>query len=150
MNKDGTPKVVVSTPPEIKVNIVGSGARGMPGKSAYQLWLEEGNMGSKEDFLESLKGEDGYTPIKGTDYFDGYTPIKNVDYFDGEKGDTPSIEHLEEATVQAISNISTTNDMIISQEEQRVIAEQLRQKNKIVVSDTEPVDSIFWLDTSSN
>jgi hypothetical protein len=36
------------------------------------------------------KGDDGYTPIKGVDYFDGedgHTPIKGVDYFDGEKGD---------------------------------------------------------------
>ena len=40
-------------------------------------------------------GEDGYTPIKGIDYFDGvngvdgndgYTPIKGVDYFDGADG----------------------------------------------------------------
>lgn len=43
-------------------------------------------------------GKDGYTPIKGVDYFDGkdgeqgpagkdgYTPIKGVDYFDGEPG----------------------------------------------------------------
>ena len=40
----------------------------------------------------SLKGEPGYTPIKGKDYFDGkdgYTPKKGVDYFDGEAGYTP-------------------------------------------------------------
>jgi hypothetical protein len=39
-----------------------------------------------------IKGEDGYTPIKGVDYFDGkdgYTPIKGVDYFDGHDGYTP-------------------------------------------------------------
>ena len=41
---------------------------------------------------EPLKGEDGYTPVKGVDYFDGedgqdgYTPVKGVDYFDGEDG----------------------------------------------------------------
>ena len=50
------------------------------------------------------KGEDGYTPVKGVDYFDGapgepgkdgapgkdgkdgYTPVKGVDYFDGRDG----------------------------------------------------------------
>ena len=49
---------------------------------------------------EPLKGADGYTPIKGVDYFDGtngtngrdgvdgYTPVKGVDYFDGAKGET--------------------------------------------------------------
>lgn len=38
---------------------------------------------------DELKGKDGYTPIKGVDYFDGedgYTPQKNVDYFDGKDG----------------------------------------------------------------
>lgn len=37
-------------------------------------------------------GKDGYTPIKGVDYFDGkdgYTPIKGIDYFDGKDGYTP-------------------------------------------------------------
>jgi len=53
--------------------------------------------------LVGPEGEDGYTPIKGVDYFDGedgadstvpgpkgddgYTPVKGVDYFDGAKGD---------------------------------------------------------------
>lgn len=44
-------------------------------------------------------GADGYTPIKGVDYFDGsngkdgedgkdgYTPVKGVDYFDGKDGE---------------------------------------------------------------
>ena len=31
-------------------------------------------------------GDDGYSPIKGTDYFDGYSPIKGTDYFDGNDG----------------------------------------------------------------
>lgn len=40
-------------------------------------------------------GKDGYTPVKGVDYFDGkdgdpgYTPVKGVDYFDGNPGYTP-------------------------------------------------------------
>lgn len=33
-------------------------------------------------------GEDGYTPVKGKDYFDGYTPVKGKDYFDGANGKT--------------------------------------------------------------
>jgi hypothetical protein len=54
--------------------------------------------------LRGPKGEDGYTPVKGVDYFDGqpgkdgkdgtngkdgvdgYTPVKGVDYFDGADG----------------------------------------------------------------
>lgn len=30
-----------------------------PGKSAYQLWLDEGNKGTEQDFLNSLKGSKG-------------------------------------------------------------------------------------------
>ena len=30
-----------------------------PGKSAYQLWLDEGNKGTEQDFLNSLKGAKG-------------------------------------------------------------------------------------------
>ncbi len=38
------------------------------------------------DGKNGIDGLDGYTPIKGVDYFDGrdgYTPVKGVDYFDG-------------------------------------------------------------------
>lgn len=44
-----------------------------------------------DDGYTPIKGvdyNDGYTPRKNVDYFDGYTPQKGVDYFDGEKGDT--------------------------------------------------------------
>lgn len=35
------------------------GPTGDAGKSAYQVWLEAGNVGTEEDYLESLKGEKG-------------------------------------------------------------------------------------------
>ena len=35
------------------------GKEGEPGKSAYQLWLDEGNEGSEADYLETLKGTPG-------------------------------------------------------------------------------------------
>lgn len=47
--------------------------------------------------LEYIKGDDGHTPIKGTDYDDGedgYTPVKGKDYFDGEDGKTPTKDEL--------------------------------------------------------
>lgn len=82
-----------------------NGKDGENGKSSYQIWLEQGNTGSEQDYLNSLKGkdgEDGYTPIKGKDYFDGedgvdgYTPIKGIDYFDGKDGTdgTPAYFHV--------------------------------------------------------
>ncbi|WP_291568525.1 BppU family phage baseplate upper protein [Clostridium sp. UBA2485] len=35
------------------------GKDGQDGKSAYQVWLDAGNTGTEEDFLNSLKGKDG-------------------------------------------------------------------------------------------
>lgn len=40
-------------------------ADGADGKSAYQIWLEEGHAGSKQDFLNSLKGQDGADGSQG-------------------------------------------------------------------------------------
>lgn len=36
-----------------------SGQNGSDGTSAYDIWLELGNTGSKQDFIDSLKGEPG-------------------------------------------------------------------------------------------
>jgi hypothetical protein len=66
---------------EINVDIIGTGARGKEGKSAYEIWLDLGNEGTEQEYLASLKGDDGYTPVKGVDYFDGEKGDK------GDKGD---------------------------------------------------------------
>lgn len=47
----------------IDVNIVGTGEQGKTGKSAYQEWLDLGNIGSEEDFILSLKGAEGSSYI---------------------------------------------------------------------------------------
>ncbi len=39
------------------------------GKSAYEIAVEQGFEGTEAEWLESLKGEPGYTPVKGTDYW---------------------------------------------------------------------------------
>lgn len=49
---------------ELVVNLKFQGSpvfklEGQNGKSAYELWLESGNSGTREDFLNSLKGQDG-------------------------------------------------------------------------------------------
>lgn len=47
---------VVPTPyPEF----VGVETPGVPGESAYQIWLAAGNTGSRADFLDSLTGPQG-------------------------------------------------------------------------------------------
>ncbi len=63
-----------------------NGTNGVDGKSAYQIWLDNGNTGSETDFLEWLKGEDGKDGINGTNGItptieisdDGYWVVNNV------------------------------------------------------------------------
>ena len=56
----------------------GTGAGGANGKSAYELALEGGFEGSLAEWLDSLKGSDGADGRNGAD---GYTPVKGTDYF---------------------------------------------------------------------
>ena len=44
-----------------------AGKDGADGKSAYEIWLEEGHSGSKSDFLEWLKGDKGQDGENGSD-----------------------------------------------------------------------------------
>ncbi|QXG83172.1 hypothetical protein cpx_00017 [Clostridium phage cpx] len=50
---------MIPTYKNFRIGAVETGARGKPGKSAYELWLENGNKGTIEDFLNSLRGRDG-------------------------------------------------------------------------------------------
>ena len=40
---------------------------GQDGKSAYEIWLDLGNTGTEEDFINSLKGQDGTTGTSNGD-----------------------------------------------------------------------------------
>ena len=54
-----------------KVTIRSSSKRGLPGpdggdgKSAYEVWLDEGNTGTEQDFFDSLQGEPGPPGAQG-------------------------------------------------------------------------------------
>lgn len=81
---------------------------------------------------KAVKGDPGYTPIKGVDYFDGKdgktpikgvdyrdgsngkTPIKGVDYFDGEKGDKgdPGKNGSPDTAEQIAEKINTLDEKI--------------------------------------
>ena len=45
----------------------GSGVQGIDGKSAYEIWLDLGNTGSEQDFIDSLIGDDGDPGDPGDD-----------------------------------------------------------------------------------
>lgn len=57
---------------ELNINLTGLNLpqlklEGQNGKSAYEIWLEEGNTGTKDDFLNSLKGTNGSPGLPGKD-----------------------------------------------------------------------------------
>ncbi|MGL6038683.1 MAG: phage upper tail fiber protein [Soonwooa sp.] len=87
---------------------IGWGGSGGDGKSAYEIAVENGFVGTEAQWLASLKGKDGkdgengkdgtngrdgrdgidgVNGKNGTDGKDGYTPVKGVDYNDGAKGE---------------------------------------------------------------
>lgn len=60
-----TRKLNVTFPP------AGKGAAGQDGKSAYEIWLEAGNTGTPQQFLDYLKGAPGKDGRDGVDGEDG-------------------------------------------------------------------------------
>ncbi len=62
------------------------GVNGQDGKSAYQIWLDLGNTGTEEDFINWLKGSNG---IDGADGKDGEN---GKDGINGQDGHTPYIQ----------------------------------------------------------
>lgn len=61
--KDGVTRVVHDY---TKTTITLPGVKGDTGESAYQVWLDLGNVGTEQDFIDFLKGDtgdNGLTPI---------------------------------------------------------------------------------------
>ena len=96
------------------------GQDGTDGKSAYQIWLDEGNVGTEQDFLDSLKGADGQDGqngrdgINGTNGQDGYTPIKGTDYWTNQdkaeivQSSVTQVEADIQPTLTSIENTADT------------------------------------------
>ena len=71
---------------KVKENLVGNVhlIKQVEGYSAYEIAVRNGFKGTEAEWLASIRGKDGYTPVK------------NKDYFDGEKGDPGTLEsHTE-------------------------------------------------------
>ena len=92
----------------VPVSSASEGEKGDDGKSAYEIWLEQGNTGTEQDFLDSLRGEAatvdvGTTttvepdqPAKVTNSGDEFNAILDFEIPKGEKGDVgPSKVDLE-------------------------------------------------------
>lgn len=102
------------------------GVDGTDGKSAYQIWLDNGNVGTEQVFLDSLVGADGQDGINGTDGLDGtngvgvptggtagqvLSKIDGTDY-NTEWKDESSITETDVATIQ--NTTTTESDKYVS------------------------------------
>ena len=56
----------------------GDGGSGADGKSAYEIWIEEGNVGTEQDFLDSLIGADGADGVDGKSAYEIWIDEGNV------------------------------------------------------------------------
>lgn len=67
-----------------------AGGEGAAGASAYQIWLDNGNTGTEQDFLNSLvgaAGAQGPAGAAGSDGADGINGTNGVDGQDGAQGE---------------------------------------------------------------
>lgn len=55
-----------------QVVVVNDGNSGQDGKSAYEVWLDLGNNGSEQDFINSLVGPKGEQGVSGTNGLSAY------------------------------------------------------------------------------
>ena len=85
----GAELITINDTPEI-VNVeITDISQALQGDSAYKVAVDNGYEGTEVQWIDSLKGTNGITPVKGVDYFDGITPVKGIDYFDGEDSTIP-------------------------------------------------------------
>ncbi|HFL2415210.1 TPA: BppU family phage baseplate upper protein [Clostridioides difficile] len=93
------------------------GLTGDTGKSAYEIALEDGFVGSKDEWLLSLKGEEGITPTIG---YNGNWFLGNIDtgkISKGEKGDVGAGLEIKGAfdTVEELPQEGNTGDAYLIQ-----------------------------------
>ena len=73
LDSDGEELKVIISVDSDSVPAGETGATGADGKSAYQIWLEQGNTGTEQDFLDSLVGATGAQGIQGIQGIQGQT-----------------------------------------------------------------------------
>lgn len=69
------------------------------GDSAYEIAVQEGFEGTQQQWVESLKGEQGIPGAQGEAGADGVTPVKGVDYFTAEDRQEIAGDVLEELPI---------------------------------------------------
>lgn len=83
--------------------VLESGGSGAAGKSAYEIAVENGFVGTEKEWLESLKGKDGKDGRDGVDGKDGETPVlpTKVSAFENDAGYLTEDEIAEDYATKA-------------------------------------------------
>ena len=90
-------------------NIQGpAGADGQEGKSAYEVWLEAGNTGTEEDYLNSLKGERGEQGIPGAIGKDGTSYYFYVRYSINSNGNPMTVTPTEASKYMGVASTTAS------------------------------------------
>ena len=64
----------------------GIGVDGADGASAYDIAVVHGFIGTEEEWIASLHGQDGMTPVRGVDYWTSADIAQIQSYIDGQIG----------------------------------------------------------------
>jgi hypothetical protein len=96
-----------------------SGTEGQAGASAYQIWLDNGNTGTEQDFLDSLVGEagaqgpTGAAGANGANGTNGTNGTNGVDGQDGAQGE-PGADGTSiniQGTVETVGNLPPSGSL---------------------------------------
>ena len=90
----------------IALAIKGSdGTNGTNGKSAYQIWLDNGNTGTEEEYLASLKGQQG---IPGAAGADGTSYYFYVRYSENSSGNPMTVAPTSNSKYMGVASTTSS------------------------------------------
>ena len=115
-----------------------NGQDGIDGKSAYQIWLDNGNTGTEADFLTWLKGKDG---ANGQDGKDGANGQDGKDGANGKDG-----TGIQSATINNNGELIVTLDdgTIINAGQVVAPEKRLDENNQITFKTFEKTDKTIY------
>ena len=95
-----------------------NGTQGTDGKSAYDIWIDLGNSGTENDFINSLKGETGETGKNGKSAYEQWLDLGNHgtenDFINSLKGETGKTGKSAYEQWLDLGNMGTEADFIES------------------------------------
>ena len=131
-----------------KIYIGNTLIEGTDGKSAYQSWLDQGNIGTEADFIASLKGATGATGATGPQ---GEPGIQGVQGEQGPQGNTGS---SVDYPYELVNNLTTDDATKGLSAAQGVVLDgkvsQLRRKIETFDAGIVAEDGLFFVDEYMN